>query len=58
MKFMLLNEFKTVDGLEDTEKEFVVEFFEVACETSDVLKLEINGRGLYHFMQIFGRKVY
>ena len=40
------------------EMEFIVEFFEMACQTGDMLRLEINGRGLYDCMQLLGREIY
>jgi hypothetical protein len=43
--------------IDDAGKEFIVEFFEVACETRDVLNLEINGRGLYDCMQLLRPKM-
>ena len=53
-----LDMFKRYGRGNDTEKEFLAEFFEVACETRDVLKLEINGRGLYECMKLLGRYIY
>ena len=44
--------------LEDAQREFIVEFFEAACETGDALNLEINGRGFYDCMQLLGRDIY
>ena len=57
MKVRFLD-FLHADISDDAEKEFIVEFFEVACETGDALNLEINGRGLYDCMRLLGRKIY
>ena len=43
---------------EGSEAEFIREFFEAACQTREIVGLEINGRGLYDVMQLLGRKIY
>ena len=58
MKVRFLDLLRTDYWLEDAQREFIVEFFEVVCETGDVLNLEINGRGLYDCMQLLTRKIY
>ena len=57
MKVWFLHLLRTEYWLKDAQ-EFIVEFFEVACETGNVLNLEINGRGLYHCGQLLGRQIY
>jgi hypothetical protein len=58
MKVRFLVLLRTEYRLEDAQREFIVEFFEAACETGDALNLEINGRGFYDCMQLLGRDIY
>ena len=41
-----------------SDGEFISEFFEAACQAKNILRLEINGRGLYDIMQLLGREIY
>ena len=58
MRLLFLKLLTADDNLQEAERVFLLEFFEVACQTGDILKLEINGRGLYDCMQLLGRDIY
>jgi hypothetical protein len=48
----------TGEGVGVADVEFISEFFEMACQTGDMLRSEINGRGFYDCMQLLGRYIY